>query len=114
MVKAGPTMALDDAIYALVLHWFAEEARVRGEHCTVKAAQKIRSLGTVFGVPERHTAQELEFNFCQIPVWPLESVEAAEKRVKECNAWHLVTVFQHSLRGMNVAAVERHGVRGSR
>lgn len=101
MVKARPTMALDDAIYGV-------------EHCTAEAAWKIRSMAIVFGVPERHSAEQLGFNFEQTSAWSRESVEAAEQRVKDGNAWYFVTALQYSLRTMTVSAMERYCTRVSR
>lgn len=110
VVEPGPNMAVDDAIFALVLHWFADHARGRGEQCTRRAAQKIRMRAAMYGLRYRHNADELGINLLQVPVWPAEACTAAEKRVKDCNAWHLVTVLQDALKGLSVAAVESYVV----
>ena len=102
-------MEVQEAVYALVVHWYAEQSCPnRKERITTLAADKIRDIAIVLQIPPKRSAAQLGFDFERAPVWPIDAVRIARMCVKRGDAEHLVRRLQSALDGLTVADLESY------
>ena len=100
-------MTIHDAVYAVVLHRYIEDAyTMRGERLTPKTEEKVRAIASALGIrPERTTEQ---LGFAADFSWSLDAIRLAKNRVRATGSSHLVGKLYQAIEGLSVNEIETY------
>lgn len=100
-------MTIHDAVYAVVLHRYIEEAyAMRRERLTPKAEEKIRAIAGTLGIRSERTKEQL--GFAADFSWSRDAIRLAKNRVMATGSGHLVGRLYQAIEGLSVDEIEAY------